>query len=195
VHPALPGVGGQGGRTALRNAPPWGPRDRGRGWDPKRPRRARTGPKRPKGCRWDPRGPPTRFSSQQRSRYARAEQSWIPAGDNDDSETVDAPFGAPRHKKLTLRRPAEGRCGIRTAGLTWNTLSRGEVFQAIRMSTTQFGRASSGQTPRIRLIRRNIRVCISEQGNAMNDRWLIMMAVLLVIAVAAWAAVVFLALH
>jgi hypothetical protein len=29
----------------------------------------------------------------------------------------------------------------------------------------------------------------------MNDRWLIMMAVLLVIAVAAWAAVVFLALH
>jgi hypothetical protein len=105
------------------------------------------------------------------------------------------PPGAPRHKKLTLRRPAEGRCGIRTAGLTWNTLSRGEVFQAIRMSTTQFGRASSGQTPRIRLIRRNIRVCISEQGNAMNDRWLIMMAVLLVIAVAAWAAVVFLALH
>jgi hypothetical protein len=29
----------------------------------------------------------------------------------------------------------------------------------------------------------------------MNDRWLIMMAVLLVIAMAAWAAVVFLALH
>jgi hypothetical protein len=29
----------------------------------------------------------------------------------------------------------------------------------------------------------------------MNDRWLIMMAVLLVIAVAAWGAVVFLALH
>jgi hypothetical protein len=29
----------------------------------------------------------------------------------------------------------------------------------------------------------------------MNDRWLIMMAVLLVIAMAAWAGVVFLALH
>jgi hypothetical protein len=33
------------------------------------------------------------------------------------------------------------------------------------------------------------------EGNGMNDRWLIMMAVLLVIAVAAWGAVVFLALH
>jgi hypothetical protein len=29
----------------------------------------------------------------------------------------------------------------------------------------------------------------------MNDRWLIMMAVLLVIALAAWAAVVWIALH
>jgi hypothetical protein len=31
--------------------------------------------------------------------------------------------------------------------------------------------------------------------NAMNDRWLIMMGVLLVIALAAWAAVVWIALH
>jgi uncharacterized membrane protein len=33
------------------------------------------------------------------------------------------------------------------------------------------------------------------EGNAMNDRWLIMIAALLVIAGAGWATVVWLALH